>query len=116
MGLARAINEHLVPGTEVFVAEMGTYGPGEIADLTTWIPPDVSALVSVGPVHLERFKTEERIVAAKAEILDPGGAAVIAVDHPLLAALAAERAPEMEVITVSGQGSPARVMAGGWGS
>ena len=28
MGLARAINEHLTPGTEVFVAEMGTYGPG----------------------------------------------------------------------------------------
>ena len=112
MGLARAINEHLVPGTEVFVAEMGTYGPGEIADLTTWIPPDVSALVSVGPVHLERFKTEERIVAAKAEILDRAGTAVIAVDHPLLAALAAERAPEMEVITVSGQGSPARVMVG----
>ena len=112
MGLARAINEHLVPGTEVFVAEMGTYGPGEIADLTTWIPPDVSALVSVGPVHLERFNSEARIVAAKAEILDRAGAAVIAVDHPLLAALAAERAPDMEVITVSGEGSKARVMVG----
>ena len=34
MGLARAINENLVPGTQVFVAEMGTYGPGEIAELT----------------------------------------------------------------------------------
>jgi UDP-N-acetylmuramoyl-tripeptide--D-alanyl-D-alanine ligase len=32
-GLARAINENLAPGTEVFVAEMGTYGPGEIAEL-----------------------------------------------------------------------------------
>jgi UDP-N-acetylmuramoyl-tripeptide--D-alanyl-D-alanine ligase len=32
-GLARAINEHLSYGTEVFIAEMGTYGPGEIADL-----------------------------------------------------------------------------------
>ena len=27
-GLARAVNEHLADGTEVFVAEMGTYGPG----------------------------------------------------------------------------------------
>ncbi len=26
-GLARAVNEHLAEGTEVFVAEMGTYGP-----------------------------------------------------------------------------------------
>ena len=70
MGLARAINEHLVPGTEVFVAEMGTYGPGEIEALTRWIPPDVAAMVAIGPVHLERFRTLERIVAAKSEILD----------------------------------------------
>jgi UDP-N-acetylmuramoyl-tripeptide--D-alanyl-D-alanine ligase len=109
MGLARAINEHLVPGTEVFVAEMGAYGPGEIAELTSWIPPDVSALVAVGPVHLERFKTEERIVAAKAEILDRAGVAVVAVDHPLLAALAAERAADLEVVTISTQGAEARV-------
>ena len=27
MGLSRAVNDGLVPGTEVFVAEMGTYGP-----------------------------------------------------------------------------------------
>jgi UDP-N-acetylmuramoyl-tripeptide--D-alanyl-D-alanine ligase len=112
MGLARAINEHLVPGTEVFVAEMGAYGPGEIAELTSWIPPDVSALVAVGPVHLERFKTEERIVAAKAEILDRAKVAVIAVDHPLLAALAAERAAGMEVITVSAHDSNAMVAIG----
>ena len=28
-GLARTVNEHLVPGTDVLVAEMGAYGPGE---------------------------------------------------------------------------------------
>ena len=70
MGLARAINEQLAPGTEVFIAEMGTYGRGEIAELCTWIRPEVSAIVAIGPVHLERFKTEERIVSAKSEILD----------------------------------------------
>ena len=109
MGLARAINEHLVPGTQVFVAEMGTYGPGEIADLTRWIPPDVAAMVSIGPVHLERFRSEERIVLAKSEILDRAPVAVIAVDHPLLAALAAERRSHMDVVTVSGEGGDARV-------
>ncbi len=109
MGLARAINEHLVPGTQVFVAEMGTYGPGEIEDLTRWIPPDVAAMVSIGPVHLERFRTLERIVAAKSEILDRASIGVIAVDHPLLAGLASERAGTMDVITVSGDGSNARV-------
>ena len=109
MGLARAINEHLVPGTEVFVAEMGTYGPGEIEALTRWIPPDVAAMVAIGPVHLERFRTLERIVAAKSEILDRARVGVISVDHPLLAGLASERKTTMDVITVSGDGADARV-------
>lgn len=113
MGLARAINEHLVPGTDVFVAEMGTYGPGEIAELCSWLTPEVSAMVAVGPVHLERFGSEEKIVAAKSEILDRARHGVIAVDHPLLAALAGERAESLDVITVSAGGAPARVQTGG---
>ncbi len=71
-GLARAVNEHLADGTEVFVAEMGTYGPGEIADLCRWCPPDVAVITAIGPVHLERFGSEERIVEAKSEILVDG--------------------------------------------
>jgi UDP-N-acetylmuramoyl-tripeptide--D-alanyl-D-alanine ligase len=112
MGLARAINENLMPGTEVFVAEMGTYGPGEIEEITRWMPPDLAAMVAIGPVHLERFKTEERIVAAKSEILDRARVGIISVDHPLLARLAEERAGTMDVITVSGDGKPARVTVG----
>lgn len=101
MGLARAINESLVSGTEVFVAEMGTYGKGEIAALCSWVTPTVAALISIGPVHLERFGSEERIVAAKSEILDRAQTGVICVDHPLLAALAEERSTSMDLIRVS---------------
>lgn len=101
MGLARAINENLTPGTEVFVAEMGTYGPGEIAELCEWIPPKVAAMIAIGPVHLERFRTLENIVASKAEILDRAEVGVICVDHPLLAQLAKERGETMEVVEVS---------------
>ena len=101
MGLARAINENLTPGTEVFVAEMGTYGPGEIAELCQWIPPKVGAMVSIGPVHLERFATLENIVRAKSEILDRAEVGVICVDDPLLADLAKERGASMEIIEVS---------------
>lgn len=103
MGLARAVNENLTPGTEVFVAEMGTYGRGEIADLCGWIPPKVAAMVAIGPVHLERFGTIDEIVRAKSEILDRAQIGVICVDHPLLAALARERAATMEIIEVSGK-------------
>ena len=35
-GLSRAINENLADGTRVFIAEMGTYGPGEIGELCVW--------------------------------------------------------------------------------
>jgi UDP-N-acetylmuramoyl-tripeptide--D-alanyl-D-alanine ligase len=101
MGLARAINENLAPGTDVFVAEMGTYGPGEIAELCEWIPPRVAALVSVGPVHLERFKTIESIVMSKAEIFDRAEVGVIGVDDEPLAELARERAGTMRIIEVS---------------
>ncbi|MGH9046179.1 MAG: Mur ligase family protein, partial [Acidimicrobiales bacterium] len=43
-GLARAVNENLAEGTEVFVAEMGTYGPGEIRALCEWCPPEIAVL------------------------------------------------------------------------
>jgi UDP-N-acetylmuramoyl-tripeptide--D-alanyl-D-alanine ligase len=109
MGLARAINDHLVPGMDVFVAEMGTYGPGEIADLCRWIKPTVAAIVSIGPVHLERFKTEERIVAAKSEILDRAEIGVIPVDHPLLERLVAKRRGTIDLITASASGANADI-------
>jgi UDP-N-acetylmuramoyl-tripeptide--D-alanyl-D-alanine ligase len=91
-GLARAINEHLADGTEVFVAEMGTYGVGEIAELCSWIRPDVAVITAIGPVHLERFGSEDRVVQAKAEILDNAPCAVLVVDDDRLAALADQRA------------------------
>jgi len=87
-GLARAVNEHLADGTQVFVAEMGTYGPGEIAEMTSWIRPDIAVITAIGPVHLERFGSEERIAEAKAEILDRSERAVLVTDDPRLAALA----------------------------
>jgi len=93
-GLSRAVNEQLLPGTDVFVAEMGTYGPGEIAAMCSWVPPDVAVITAIGPVHLERMKSEERIVEAKAEILEQARVAVLNIDHPLLAALADRVAAE----------------------
>ncbi len=93
-GLARAVNEHLADGTEVFVAEMGTYGPGEIAELCRWCPPDISVVTAIGPVHLERFGSEDRIVDAKAEILASAPDIVLQVDDPRLAAVADRMARE----------------------
>jgi UDP-N-acetylmuramoyl-tripeptide--D-alanyl-D-alanine ligase len=87
-GLAKAINDNLTPGTEVFIAEMGTYGPGEIAEMCSWVHPDIAVITAIGPVHLERMKTEKGIAEAKAEILEGARVAVLNTDHPLLSDVA----------------------------
>ncbi len=89
-GLSRTVHEHLTDTTEVLVAEMGTYGRGEIADMGAWIKPKVGVICAIGPMHLERMRTIETIVAAKAEILDGVETAILWVDDPRLDALADE--------------------------
>ncbi len=54
----------------MFVAEMGTYGPGEIAAMCEWVTPEVAVITALGPVHLERMGSLEKIAEAKAEILE----------------------------------------------
>lgn len=97
-GLARAINEGLSPGTEVLVAEMGTFKKGEIADLCSWIPPDIAVITSIGPVHLERFGTEDEIVEAKSEIARSASVVVLNTDNHHLASLVRKLSSEGKTI------------------
>jgi len=111
-GLSRAVNENLVPGTEVFIAEMGTYGPGEIAELCRWCPPRISAITAIGPVHLERFGDEDAIVRAKSEIFAAADVAVVNVDDPRLAQVAdAQEAAGKQVVRCSAADPGADVAA-----
>ncbi len=87
-GLSRAINEQLTPGTDVFIAEMGTYGFGEIAELCEFCPPTISVFTAVGPVHLERFGSEAAIIAAKSEIFETAQVCVLNIDDDRLDHLA----------------------------
>jgi UDP-N-acetylmuramoyl-tripeptide--D-alanyl-D-alanine ligase len=84
-GLSRAINENLADGTRIFIAEMGTYGPGEIAALCAWCPPDIAVVTAIGPVHLERMKSLENIERAKYEITTRARVVVLNVDDVRLA-------------------------------
>lgn len=84
-GLSRAINEGLVDGTRVFIAEMGTYGPGEIAELVAWCPPSIAVVTAIGPVHLERMGSLDVIEAAKFEITSAATTVVLNVDDERLA-------------------------------
>lgn len=88
LGLARSVNEGLAPGTEVMVAEMGTYGPGEIAEMCRYFPPKISAITAIGPVHLQRFGSLEVTLSSKSEITEPAEVVILNVDDPRLAGLA----------------------------
>jgi UDP-N-acetylmuramoyl-tripeptide--D-alanyl-D-alanine ligase len=65
------------------VLEMGMYALGEIALLCKLARPHVGVITNVGPVHLERLGTIERIAQAKAELVEAlpsaeeGGVAIL---------------------------------------
>jgi len=91
MGITRTINEHLEPTHRIFVTEMDAYATGEIAAMCRLVEPEIAVITSVGPQHLERFGTIERIAEALYELvaaLPPGSPAVIYGGDPLSAALA----------------------------
>jgi UDP-N-acetylmuramoyl-tripeptide--D-alanyl-D-alanine ligase len=84
-GLSRAINENLADGTRVFVAEMGTYGPGEIRALCSWCVPEIAVVTAIGPVHLERMKHLHVIESAKFEITERASVVIVNIDDLVLA-------------------------------
>jgi UDP-N-acetylmuramoyl-tripeptide--D-alanyl-D-alanine ligase len=76
----------LEPRHERVVLEMGMYGPGEIARLCELAQPRIGVVTIIGPVHLERLGTIERITQAKAELVralpaaEDGGTAILNAD------------------------------------
>ena len=93
LGVCRTVNEHLSADHRYFIVEMGAYGVGEIADLCRFARPTIGVLTSIGPAHLERFGSIERIRQAKYELIDslpPAGVAVMNVDDPAVRELADE--------------------------
>jgi UDP-N-acetylmuramoyl-tripeptide--D-alanyl-D-alanine ligase len=77
----------LTPAHERVVLEMGMYDVGEIAELARIAHPHVGVVTNVGPVHLERAGSMERVAQAKAELiqaLPPDGVAILNYDDPLV--------------------------------
>lgn len=73
------------------VLEMGMYAQGEIALLCRLAQPQVGVVLNVGPIHLERLGTIERIAQAKAELvqaLSADGLAILNGDDPRVAQMA----------------------------
>lgn len=69
IGIARFIL-HQMNGTEkVFIAELGEYYPGDIANLVNFLSPDYKILTPVGFAHLERFGSVEALQAGLRELV-----------------------------------------------
>ena len=88
--LLRLTGEH-----QQVVLEMGMYDLGEIAHLAAIAQPRIGVVTNVGPTHLERLGTIERIAQAKAELpqalptAEEGGVAILNADDERVRAMAA---------------------------
>ena len=70
MGVTKVIRSKLEPGHRVFVAEMGARHVGDIREMCRLVHPEIGILTSVGPQHLDTFKTLERVIKTKYELID----------------------------------------------
>lgn len=70
MGLSKVINYQLKETHEIFIAEMGARYMGEIRELARLVKPRIGIITSIGPAHLETFKSLDNIVKTKYELID----------------------------------------------
>jgi len=85
----------LGPEHEAAVLEMGMYVGGEIADLAAIAEPRIGVVTAVQPVHLSRIGSIDAIERAKGELVEAlpaDGTAVLNVDDPRVARMAARTA------------------------
>lgn len=70
MGVTKVIRSRLEPGHRVFVAEMGARHVGDIREMCRLVHPQIGILTSVGPQHLDTFRTVERVAKTKYELIE----------------------------------------------
>lgn len=69
--------------TRYLIAEMGANHVGEIAHLTSLVPPDIAVVLKVGVAHVGEFGSVERIAQAKSELIQglrPNGVSILNAD------------------------------------
>ncbi|WP_427132612.1 UDP-N-acetylmuramoyl-tripeptide--D-alanyl-D-alanine ligase [Pseudarthrobacter sp. S9] len=104
--------------TRYLVIEMGATGVGHIRYLADMVRPDIGVVLGVGSAHAGEFGGVENIAVAKGELVEAlpaAGTAVLNLDDPRVAAMAART--EASVLGYTAQpardGQPAAVRAEG---
>lgn len=70
MGVVKTIRSSLNATYDIFICEMGAKGVGEIKEICDIVHPRHSMITSIGPQHLETFKSLDNIIKTKFEISD----------------------------------------------
>ena len=70
MGVVRTIRENLKPYNQIFVCEMGAKQVGDIKEICDIVHPSIGIVTAVGPMHLETFKSIDRVCSTKFELID----------------------------------------------
>jgi len=68
MGVVKTIRTLLKPQTQIFVCEMGAKNIGDIEEICNIANPNFGLITSVGPQHLETFKTVDNVFNTKFEL------------------------------------------------
>ena len=123
MGLTKVIRSSLLPSHQVFVAEMGARHVGDIKELCRLVHPTMGVLTSVGPQHLDTFRTIERIRDTKYELVEAlpdDGAAFFAEDRAICRELYNQTAKEKHLVSLEEEPEAdvwaADLSTGPWGS
>ncbi|MEG1015685.1 MAG: UDP-N-acetylmuramoyl-tripeptide--D-alanyl-D-alanine ligase [Bacilli bacterium] len=70
MGIVKHINENLKATDEVYICEMGADHTGDIKESCELVHPTYGIITTIGPQHLETFKTIDNIINTKFELAD----------------------------------------------
>ena len=70
MGVVKTVREQLDATHDIFICEMGAKNVGEIKEICDIVKPKYGIITSIGPAHLESFKSIDNIIKTKFELCD----------------------------------------------
>lgn len=70
MGVVKTIRNDLKPTHQIFICEMGATKCKDIKKICDIVNPKIGVITSIGPQHLESFKTIDNIIKTKYELAD----------------------------------------------
>ena len=70
MGISKVINNQLTADYDVFIAELGATKLKDIDEVAKLTNPKIGIITSIGPCHLETFKSIDNIMRTKYELIE----------------------------------------------